>query len=110
VAREDLAGLEIDHADVVLVDDSEDTPTGVGSPDPCGAGGRATQGDGAGPVDGVGAEPEVTRGAVPGRVGLGHRPVGLTGRDAPDSPVWSLFVVDEAERIELGLLLSNRHG
>ena len=48
----------------------------------------------------------VTRHAASDRVGLGQRPVGLTGRDTPAGPVWSLFVVDEPERVELRLLLS----
>ena len=104
VAREDFSGLEVDHGDLVLVDDGEDAPAGMGGADPevMQAAGPA-QCDLTTPVDEVVAEPEVARGAAPGRVGLRSHLVGLGRGHAPDGPVWPLFVVDEPEGIELCL-------
>ena len=103
---QDLARVESDDGDLTLVDDGEDALTGVGGADPqvMQTAGPA-QGDAAAPVDQIVAEPEVTGGAAPGRVCLRSGPVGLDRGHAADGPVWSLFVVDDPERIELGLQL-----
>ena len=92
--------------DLVLVDDGQDPPTGMGGTDPqvMQAAGPA-QGDRGHRVGQVVAEPEVARGAAPGRVGPGARPVRLGRRDPPDGPVRPLLVVVEAEGIELRLQL-----
>ena len=111
MGREDLAGVEGDDRDLLLVDDGEDAPAGVGRADvevvqPAGP----AQGDGALAVgDGV-AEAEVARGAGAGRQRPWRRPVRLAGCGPPDRPVWPLLVVGEAERIELGLQLAQGPG
>jgi hypothetical protein len=65
VAREDLARVEGNDGDLVLVDDGEDAPAGVGGPDPevMQTAGPA-EGAPTTPVDQVVPEPEVA---------LGHR-------------------------------------
>ena len=68
------------------------------------------QGHGALAIGDVVAEAEVARGAAPGRTGLGARGVGLGGRDATDRPVRPLFVVRDAEPIELRLELGEGVG
>ena len=74
VDREDLARVEGDDGDVLLVDDGQDPPAGEGRTgvEVVQAAGSA-QGDGALAVGDVVAEAEVTRGAAAGRIGLGPR-------------------------------------
>ena len=64
VGREDLAGVEGDDRDLLLVDDGQDAPAGMSCADVevVQAPGPA-QGDRALPVGGVIAEPEVAPGA-----------------------------------------------
>src|SRR6476660_181284 len=66
VERKDLARVEGNHADRVLVDDGQDASTGMGSPDPqvMQAAGPA-QGHPAAEVDAVVAQSEEARRATP---------------------------------------------
>ena len=106
MAREDLAGLEGDDGDLVLVDDGEDALPGMGGPDPqMMQAARSAQGHPAAAIDQVVAKPEVTGGTPPGRVCLRSRPVGLGRGDPADGPVGPLLVVGEPEGIELRLQL-----
>jgi hypothetical protein len=108
VGREDLAGVEGDDRDLLLVDDRQDPPARMGRADlEVVEAARPAQGDGALDVGDVVAEAEVG----PGRVGAGglrpgRRPVRLPGRDPADRPVRPPLVVGEAEGVELGLKLA----
>ena len=88
--REDLAGVEGDDGDLLLVDDGEDPPAGMGRADleVVQAAGPA-QGDGALAVGGVVAEPEVAAAAGPEGCSFGiaryaspgvRRPIARCGR------------------------------
>ena len=108
MGREDLAGVEGDDRDLMLVDDGQDPLTGMSRTDvevmePAGP----AQGDPALPVGHVVAEPEVAPGAGAGGHRLGRRPVRLAGRDPADCPVGPLLVVGEAKGVEPLLELSN---
>ena len=74
-----------DDRDVLLVDDGQDPPAGECRTDleVVQAAGPA-QGEGALAVGDVVTEAEVTRGAAPGRMGLGQRGMGRGRRAAPD--------------------------
>ena len=102
VAREDLTAAEVDHGDLVLVDDGEDPPAGMGHAEleVVQAAGLA-QGEGAGLVDEVAAQAKVTPGARAGGQRLGCRAVGLGRGPSADGPVRPLLVVGVAEGIEL---------
>ena len=104
MGREDLAGVEGDDRDLLLVDDGEDAPTGMGRADleVVQAAGPA-QGHGALAVGDVVAEAEVAPGSRAGGQRPGRRPVRLAGRRPADRPVRPLLVVGEPERVELGL-------
>ena len=72
VAGQDIAGVESDDRHLALVDDRQDSPSGVGGADlemvqPAGA----AEGDPAIAIGHVVAEPEVPRGPCPGGLGLG---------------------------------------
>ena len=104
VGREDLAGVEGDERDLVLVDDGEDAPAGVGN-----AGvqvvqpASSPQGHGALAVGDVVAEAELAPATCPCGQCLGRRPVPLAGCRPTDRPVRPLLVVRERECVELGL-------
>ena len=104
MGREDLAGVEGDDRDLLLVDDGEDPPAGEGRADleVVQAAGPA-QGDGALAVGDVVAEAEVAPSGGAGRQRPGCGPVRLAWRGPADRPVWPLLVVGEAEGVELGL-------
>jgi hypothetical protein len=105
VGREDLAGLERDDGDLVLVDDGEDTRSGVGGGDPeMVETASPPEGDGAFAVSDVVPEPEVaTLGSEACGQRLGCPPIRIAGRHPTDRPVGPQLVVGEPEGIELGL-------
>ena len=104
MGREDLAGVEGDDRDLLLVDDGQDPPSGI---DRAGIemveATGAAQGDGALAVRDVVAQAEVAPSAGAGRQRLGRRAVGRAGRGPPDRPVRPLLVVGAPEGVELGL-------
>ena len=104
VGREDLAGVEGDDRDLLLVDDGEDPSTGEGRADlEVVEVAGPPQGDGTLAVSDVVAEAEVAPGAGARRQHLRRRPVRVARRPAADRPMWPLLVVDRAEGVELGL-------
>ena len=104
MGREDLAGVEGDDRDLLLVDDGQDAPAGMSCADVevVQAPGPA-QGDPAIAIGQVVAEAEMPRSAGPGGLGLRGGPVRLGGGDPPGRPVGPVLVVGEAERVEPGL-------
>jgi len=111
VGREDLAGVEADDRDLLLVDDGQDPPPSLGCPDleVVQAAGPA-QGDRPLLVSAVVAQAEGAGCAAADRVGLGGRGIGLCWRDPSEGPVWPGLVVLKAEGVELGLELGERPG
>lgn len=104
MGREDLAGLEGDDGDLLLVDDGEHPGPGMGRADLEVVQAPGTpECHGALAVGGVVAEPEMAPGAGARRQRLRRRPARLARRPAADRPVWPLLVVRRAERVELGL-------
>jgi hypothetical protein len=103
VGREDLASIEGDDRDFGLVDDGQDPPMGARRTDleVVQAIGPA-QGDPALPVGDVVAQADVAGCATAGGMRLGRRGIGLGRGDPSDGPVGPLFVVREAEAVELG--------
>ena len=106
MGREDLAGVESDDRDLVLIGDGEDAPAGMGGPDlevvqPTGP----AQGDPAVGVGQVVAETEVVGSAGPGGHRLRGRRVRLGRSDPSGRPVRPELVVLESEGVELGLEL-----
>ena len=109
VGREDLTGVEGDDRDVLLVDDGEDAPAGVGRADlEVVQAASPPQGHGAPAVGDVVAEAEVAPSSRAGWQRPRCRPVCLGGRRPADRPVWSLLVVVVAEPVELRLQLDER--
>ena len=104
VDRQDLARVEGDDGDVLLVGDGQDPPAGERRTDlEVVQAAGPPQGEGALAVGDVVAEAEVARGAAPGWMGLGPRGIRRGRRAAPDRSVRPLLVVDRAEGVELGL-------
>ena len=104
MAREDLARVERDQRDVGLIDDREDPAASVGDAsvevmEPPGAAER----DDPLAVGHVITEPEVAAPSRTRRTRLRCRPVCLTRRRPADRSMRSLFVVGDAEGVEVGL-------
>ena len=106
VGREDLAGVERDDRDLLLVDESQDAPAGMGGADlEVVEATSPAQGHGPLAVGDVVAEAEVAGGAGPSGDRLGSRPIRLARCPAADRPVGPLLVVGETKGVELGLEL-----
>ena len=104
VGREDLARVEGDDRDLVLVDDGEDPPAGEGRADlEVVKAAGPPQGDGARAVGDVVAQAEVAPPAGTGRQRPRCGAVRLAGRGPADRPVRPLLVVGEPEGVELDL-------
>ena len=109
---EDLAGVEFDHGDVIVVGESKDAFAGVRAADAevVHAAG-ATQGHLACGVEAVVAQAVMALGvAVAGRSGLRGGAVGVSWSRAVERAVRALVVVVLAEIVELALQLSQRAG
>ena len=103
MARENLAGAEIDERDLLLIDDGEDTTPSVGDagvevmkPAP------APQGHGALAVGDVIAEAEVTSAGARWHR-LGCRPISFARCPPTNRSMGPLLVIGRPEGVELGL-------
>ena len=104
MAREDLAGSEIDDRDLPLVNDGEDTAAGMGRADlEVVHAAAAPEGHDALGVGDVVAEAEVAAAVGFRRPCLRPRPVRLARCGSTNRTVRPLLVVGEAEGVELSL-------
>lgn len=96
--------MAVGDGDLVVVDEDEDLPSGVGAADAEVVEFAGTaEGEFAELVDRVVANTVVGAKRLPCGGGFDGRGVGLCGGDAGQGSVWSLLVIDGAEPIELGL-------